>query len=496
MPVIFLFFVIFIIIAIVVSSQQAQKTRESWSKAAAQLGLRFEAGGTFSHPAIAGSLGGCNVRVTTETRRSGKNSRRYTTFQIRYPQPIGLGLRLTQEGFFSGVARFLGAQDIEVGDAGFDADVVVKGANAREVSQFLTPARRARIQRLFSTHPGAVVDDRKVYWEKRGVVRDPTPLIGTVKALLRVARSLSAERAEDRTFERAMEAQHEGRIEEALSILGKRTRRKRRSRRRPSRERVESPEAPPHEEPVSPIEAAASLTVPDAHETPHDEHAAPVSEPEEIELEPMDKDAGDFHDEPVEERLLEAELLHLGGRHAEAKEAFEEVAKEAPDDPELRKWAEHVARQEQKREPAAAGPDVARGEALDVKSVCDALFSAKQSSFDAKRIFDERFAGKRIEWRGTLRSAEAYTYDLVLGSQAGTKASFEVYDLPEALFGEKKVLAITGLAPNAMAELEGKTGAAFTVTGELLKVDGFMRNLYVINGAAAAVDTTKGPDAP
>lgn len=66
----------------------------------------------------------------------------------------------------------------------------------------------------------------------------------------------------------------------------------------------------------------------------------------------------------------------------------------------------------------------------------------------------------RIAWEGTLRSIESYAYDFVFGG-----------------------------APSTKAQLEGRTGSRFAFTGRLLKADGFVRNLFVADGALAATGT-------
>ena len=119
--------------------------------------------------------------------------------------------------------------------------------------------------------------------------------------------------------------------------------------------------------------------------------------------------------------------------------------------------------------------------------MCDTLFDTKNSSFDAKRLFEKRYQGKRIEWQGTLRSAESFSYDMVLGSDPGTKGVFEIYELPSTLYGERTVLAMVRLPAEAAETLKDRVGETFTFQGELLKVDGFMRNVFVTDGTMQSV---------
>lgn len=190
----------------------------------------------------------------------------------------------------------------------------------------------------------------------------------------------------------------------------------------------------------------------------------------------------------MEERVLEGELLYLAGRSEEAREVFEEALREAPGDPQVQAWAERAA-----EGPAAAveatgasaaepsGPPPVEEE-LDPATVCDALFDPSYTSIDTSRVFDERFAGKRVRWTGTARSADAFSYDFVLGSEPGTKLVLEVHEIGSSFYGESKIQAVTRLPPEAAEELRDRVGGSLTIEGTLLKVDGFMKNVYLQEG--------------
>ena len=61
-------------------------------------------------------------------------------------RPTGLGLRLFREGVLSGVTRFVGMQDITLGDPRFDERFVVQGKPEAAVRELLTePVRDALV---------------------------------------------------------------------------------------------------------------------------------------------------------------------------------------------------------------------------------------------------------------------------------------------------------------------------------------------------------------
>ncbi len=470
-----LFVALFVIGAIVMGITQSKRANESWTHAARRLGFEFYPGGVLSPRSMSGRLGDYRVVVDTYSRGSGKNRRTYTRFRVLYPQPLRLGLRLTREGFFSGFGKLLGTQDIEVGDLTFDSDILVKGSDPRKVIEFLTPPRRMRIHRFLTARRDAVVSDSEIRWDRRGVVRDAGEIISTVHNLVRVAWHLTGDRESDVVLERAMKAQNEGRIGDALAILGQvpGVARRRQGRRQPTA-------APPLPPPAAPPAAPAPPPIPPQPVEfiqPPAEEKASQGEDEVLSLEILEES-----DEKgaLEEQVMEGEILYLAGRREEAKEVFESVLKEVPEDPEVRQWVEQVSR------PSDATKMTPPGEAadlpLDVASVCGELFDPSRSSLDASRIFEEKYEGNEVKWSGTLKSADSYSYDFVLGSSPGTKAVFEVHKVKASFYGENAIFAVVQLPPEAKEELAGKIGEAIGFEGKLLKADGFMRNIYIREG--------------
>jgi tetratricopeptide (TPR) repeat protein len=443
-----IFFVAFFAVVVVLAKVSAEKTREAWSSAARTLGIDFQPSGVFSHQRMEGALATGRVLVETFRRGSGKHSHTYTRYRAYYQEPLGLGLRLTREGFFSGLGRFLGAQDIQVGDAAFDNETVVKGQDPEKIVEFLTPARRLHIRRAFASFPGLTIDDREVCWESRGLHKDPGQIVSAAARLSQLAWKLGGRREEDQKLDVAMEAQREGRIDEALKALKE-------------------------------IPAA----------------------------------------ETIEPRVVEGEILYLAGRHEDAATAFRQALANAPDDEEIRRWAERVSGSEAPagsspglREPSSppplppAEPPVSRpvkpaaheeapvafepvsapSPALDMATVCGELFSPGRSSLDASRILEERYQGKHVDWSGVLKNVESYSFDWIFGSDPGTKAILEIYEVPSHVYGHDFVQAVLQLKAGEDKPLRDCIGKTFSFEGTLWRADGLMRNLYLKDGSLRA----------
>jgi hypothetical protein len=205
--------------AISIGISQSKKTNEAWASAAKQLQLVFQPSQLFSRPRISGIHNGCSVLVTTFSKGSGKNQTTYTRFRVSYPHSLDLGLRLSRQGLLSGIGKFFGSQDIEVGDEGFDDAIVVKGRDPERVKDFLTLSRRMRAARFLTTYQGSCIDDLKVEWERRHVERDPNKIVRMIGRMASLANHMMEDLTEDETIDKALEARQEGRLDEALELI-------------------------------------------------------------------------------------------------------------------------------------------------------------------------------------------------------------------------------------------------------------------------------------
>lgn len=214
--IVFAFFAI-VAVVIVVSVATAKQTDRDWEVAASKLGLKFMPGTLIQARRIEGMMRGRLVLVNTFSRSSGKHSTSYTRYTVRFAEPLGLGLRLTRQGFFSPLMTLFGSQDIEVGDPSFDGDVVVKGRDSDRIIEFLTPVRRKHIQRAITASRECVIDDEKVERIDLGVQRDAEQINKIVRQLVKLAGHLSSE-SDDDDVEPAAVVADEGNSSEPVSL--------------------------------------------------------------------------------------------------------------------------------------------------------------------------------------------------------------------------------------------------------------------------------------
>lgn len=413
-----------------------EKVDAAWRTAANELGLAYQPARLFAQRSMRGEVQGCHVVVDVYRRQSGKHSESYTRYKVHYPTPLGLGLRLEREHALSGVAKFFGSQDIEVGDGKFDDAVMVKGSNAHRIQEFLTPSRRMRVLRLFDSYNGSKIADDALSWRRRGTETDAGAITTTVRRLVRTARGLHGDVATDDKLDAALLARREGRLEEALAA---------------AREAATTGE---HARPEARmLEGDVLYTAGRREEAAAAFADAQSADPGDPELAQWAEHARSGSGEIVEP----AEIIAID----DTTEATAAVAPKPT-----------TSLSETAPSPSAAEAAI---------QVCKDLFEAEGLSLQISKRFEQRYEGKRVRWTGVLRQARRYAFDLVFGQDPGTKLVIDLHEVKSGAFG-RMVQAVVQLPEEALEALESKVGQEVTFEGRLTGCDAFMRNLFVAAG--------------
>lgn len=445
--------------------KNSKKVNQAWATAAREHGLRCSPGNLFSGPKLTGTIAGIHVVVDTFRRSSGKNSRTYTRYRAHFPRPLGLGLRLTQEGLFSGVSKFFGRQDIQVGDRIFDQTMLIQGTHEDAVRAFLTPARRMRIQRFMIRLPGSTIHDSSIEHVSGGMNSQSASIVRTVEWMVRLATHLTEDLDDDGQLQEAMRLQNEG-------------------------------------DPAAALEIIDAVVV-------HKQNSASQA----------DKSRG-FLNAAIEERRLQGELRYMAGKRELAHRSFREAQSVDPDDKEIAEWLEltkptdptekrtddHVTSRnvlpsstpiegirKETEIPERSKPeslaDVASDTApestntgLQQRQVCDALFGDSTRSFDVNRRFESDYKGHRVHWQGELQKVERNYSDFIFADSSGAKATFKIEEWQSPYFGTDAVLAVVHLPESAIERLKPQIGTQLHFRGTLVKVDGLMKNIYLDHG--------------
>lgn len=197
----------FSIVAIIIFAVRIlrARTNRSWQEAAIQLGLNFTPQQLFWKPYVmSGTLeGGYYCRVHTFSERmtgfhsqvgsdNGPTSETFTQLEVRFPQPLNIGLSLRPATFIGGMAAFLGIEDMEVGgDPDFDKAFTVEGTDEREIKKFLTAERKEKIMAAYQSLHMFEIDDVSISIKSGDVMRDKETIVHIVMELKNLVAALS-----------------------------------------------------------------------------------------------------------------------------------------------------------------------------------------------------------------------------------------------------------------------------------------------------------------
>jgi hypothetical protein len=112
------------------------------------LNARFVDGGMWKTDRVEATHGEWTVTLDSYAVSTGKTVILYTRMRAPYVNPDGFRFTIYRRGFFSGVGKVLGMQDVEVGFEEFDNDFIIKGNDESKLRQlFANPKLRGLIAR-------------------------------------------------------------------------------------------------------------------------------------------------------------------------------------------------------------------------------------------------------------------------------------------------------------------------------------------------------------
>lgn len=184
-------------------------------------------------------------------------------------------------------------------------------------------------------------------------------------------------------------------------------------------------------------------------------------------------------DEGPEILFLAGQAEYAAGRYEEAEKSFGAVAEALPADKQVAAWRRRTEERVSVAEPEAPRQEPALTSAAEL---AEEVFDASRLSFDATRLFEEKYEGRPVLLRGTLKRVNTVRSDLDFGGGPGKKALVTVYRLSVDLFGGRDVDAVVWLPEEDYGHLRGWVGEEVAFAGVLLRCDQLMRNLYVADG--------------
>ena len=120
---------------------------EVWRQLSQEIGAEFVEGGFWNGSKVQAHVGPWTVTLDTYTESSGESHVTYTRMRAPYINPEGFRFTIYRKNLFSDLGKFLGMQDIEVGDPEFDEAFIIKGNDESKVRDlFANPKIRQMIQ--------------------------------------------------------------------------------------------------------------------------------------------------------------------------------------------------------------------------------------------------------------------------------------------------------------------------------------------------------------
>lgn len=123
---------------------------EIWRQLGEKVGGRYVEGGFWKGDKVEAAHKDWIVTLDVIVVPAGKVHIPMTRLRAPYVNPTGFRFDVYRKSVFSGIAKALGMQDIEIGDAAFDEDFIVKGTDESQVKALLA---NPRIRELIARQP-------------------------------------------------------------------------------------------------------------------------------------------------------------------------------------------------------------------------------------------------------------------------------------------------------------------------------------------------------
>jgi hypothetical protein len=103
--------------------------KEIWRQLSSEIGAQYVEGHFWKGDKVQASHGDWTVTLDTYTVSNGKTTVVYTRMRAPYDNPSNFRFTIYRKGLFTGIAKWLGMQDMNVGYEPFDTAFVIKGNN-------------------------------------------------------------------------------------------------------------------------------------------------------------------------------------------------------------------------------------------------------------------------------------------------------------------------------------------------------------------------------
>jgi hypothetical protein len=139
---------------------------ETWQQVAAAVGGNMTEGSFWgsSGSKVNAAHGQWIVTLDTYVVSTGKTAITYTRMRAPYVNPDGFQFTIYRRGIFSDIGKWMGMQDVAVGDPQFDEDFIIKGNDEAKLRRLFADAK---LRELISAQPDihfCVKADENRFW--------------------------------------------------------------------------------------------------------------------------------------------------------------------------------------------------------------------------------------------------------------------------------------------------------------------------------------------
>ena len=117
------------------------KPQGSLAESQPEIDAQYVEGGFWRGDKVQASHGEWSITLDTYVVSAGKTVLLFTRMRVPYVNPDGFRFAVSRAGMFTGLAKWLGMQDITVGHDEFDAGFVIKGNSEEKLRALFASAR-------------------------------------------------------------------------------------------------------------------------------------------------------------------------------------------------------------------------------------------------------------------------------------------------------------------------------------------------------------------
>lgn len=111
---------------------------EVWRQLAEEIEASFQDGGFWKKGRVQAEHGPWTITLDEYTAHQNNHNQTYTRLRAPYVNPDGFRFTIYRKSIFSGLGKFLGMQDLEIGDPVFDDAFILKSNDEAKLRMLLS----------------------------------------------------------------------------------------------------------------------------------------------------------------------------------------------------------------------------------------------------------------------------------------------------------------------------------------------------------------------